>query len=162
MQDHAMPETERDVIIESGPDKGKHFIIKLMSAYAGDRWARKLAAACGRSAAHIPEDVMRRGPGAFADMSIAIFGHIEENIREELFDQLMKCVKIKRTGIPSPNDVGEIDFLDPFTLNRVREEAFSLNINFIRAAVSQLSLLIAAASVMGTTLSPEPAPNAET
>lgn len=162
MKDRVTPEREREIIIEDGPDKGKRFVINMMSAYTGDRWARKLGAACGRSAGRIPEAVISQGPGAFSDITIAIFGHIEENIREELFDELMKCVKIKRGGAPLPTDVIELDFDDPFTLQRVREEAFDLNVNFIKAAVSQLSQLAATTMFLGGILSLDRSPKAET
>lgn len=150
--------TERNVVIESGPDQGKRFLINMMSAFTGDRWARKLAAAASRAAARLPNDVMSAGPGAFAGISIAIFGQIEDSVREELFDELLKCVKIKRGGSAHPSEVLEYDFQDPFTLTRVREEAFDLNVNFIKAAVAQLSPLAAAASFLGGLLTPDTPP----
>lgn len=142
-----------------GADKGKVFVITRMSAFQADQWARRLIKAIARTGKEVSEDHINMGILGLTGITLSIYGRLEDDITERSLNELLSCVKIIRdprlSNMP-PMEIMEEDFEDPKTLQKIYEEAFKLNVDFLKAAASLISPLAAACI---TTLKQEIQPN---
>lgn len=130
-----------------GDDKGKRFIITRMSAFTGDRWGRNVVRALARSGSRTPSEALQVGIAGLAGQSMAVFGNLTDEECDYAFQGLLDCVTIDRDprnpGV-KPAKLIDADIQDASTLPDLRTEAFKLNVDFLKAATSQIYPLIEA------------------
>lgn len=138
---------EIEIRVDDGADKDKLFVVRRMSAFTADRWARHTVRALARAGARTPKEALEVGITGLAGQSMAIFGHMSDEDCDKAFDGLDACLYRKRDpGNPNvePTPLAEIDVSDPNTMPRLRAEAFKLNVDFFKAAIYQIYPLIEA------------------
>lgn len=130
-----------------GDDAGKCFVITRMSAFDGDRWGRNVVRALARSGSRTPQEALQVGIAGLAGQSMAVFGNLTDEECDYAFQGLQDCVQIDRdpnnSGV-KPAPLTDMDIIDPQTLPNLRTEAFKLNVDFLKAATSQIYPLIEA------------------
>ncbi|MXV44400.1 hypothetical protein GS501_04975 [Saccharibacter sp. 17.LH.SD] len=144
----------------TGEDAGKRFIITRMSAFTADRWARDIVRALARAGSRTPKEALEVGIAGLAGQSMALFGHLTDDECEKAFQGLLDCVMIDRdpgNAEVQASKLTELDISDATTLPALRAEAFKLNVDFFKAAISQIYPLVEA---LRTPESEHQAPNA--
>lgn len=130
-----------------GADVGKCFVITRMDAFTADRWAMRLIRGLARAGVEVPDSALTGGIAGLAGVGMALFGHLDDKSCDEALSGLIGCVKIKRGPTPHavmPQPLLPADIDDPQTLTSLRTEAFRLHVDFLKAASSQISPLVAA------------------
>lgn len=151
-----MARKTKTVVIESGRDNGKSFLITEMPITKADKWANTALLAMMRGGVDvsgvnfpliidtlIPSDAPKIDPVGgmleLARISIAGLGNMTETIGQSLLDQLIEdCVQVVPTGgaaRPMLSIDDEIEDLK--TLWTLRKEAFILHIDFLADGSSQ-------------------------
>lgn len=151
-----MARKTKTVVIESGRDNGKSFLITEMPVTKADKWANTALLAMMRGGVDVggvnfdligntlmPSDAPKidvsGGMLELARISIAGLGNVTETVGQSLLDQLIEdCVQVVPTGgaaRPMLSIDDEIEDLK--TLWTLRKEAFILHIDFLADGSSQ-------------------------
>ena len=151
-----MARKTKTVVIESGRDNGKSFLVTEMPVIKADKWANTALLAMMRGGVDVggvnfdligntlmPSDAPKidvsGGMLELARISIAGLGNVTENVGQSLLDQLIEdCVQVVPTGgaaRPMLSIDDEIEDLK--TLWTLRKEAFILHIDFLADGSSQ-------------------------
>ena len=151
-----MARKTKTVVIESGRDNGKSFLVTEMPVTKADKWANTALLAMMRGGVDVggvnfdligntlmPSDAPKidvsGGMLELARISIAGLGNVTETVGQALLDQLIEdCVQIVPTG-GSARPMLSIDdeIEDLKTLWTLRKEAFILHIDFLADGSSQ-------------------------
>lgn len=152
-----MARKTKTVVIESGRDDGKSFLITEMPVTKADKWANTALLAMMRGGVDVggvnfdligntlmPSDAPKidvsGGMLELARISIAGLGNVTETVGQALLDQLIEdCVQVVPTGgaaRPMLSIDDEIEDLK--TLWTLRKEAFILHIDFLADGSSQI------------------------
>lgn len=144
----------KEIAITEGSDEGKTFIVSQMPLLAGDRWANRAALAVMKSGVDVSAlkglDGLDRGADFTGLLDIAgiinavlkALGGMEESVAQELLDELVKVVKIKLPDgssrpIIAPTEYSDGDITSIGTLWKIRIEAIKVNLDFLKAGVTQ-------------------------
>ena len=151
-----MARKTKTVVIESGRDDGKSFLVTEMPVTKADKWANSALLAMMRGGVDVggvnfdliantlmPSDAPKidvsGGMLELARISIAGLGNVTETVGQSLLDQLIEdCVQVVPTGgaaRPMLSIDDEIEDLK--TLWTLRKEAFILHIDFLADGSSQ-------------------------
>lgn len=151
-----MARKTKTVVIESGRDNGKSFLVTEMPVTKADKWANTALLAMMRGGVDVggvnfdligntlmPSDAPKidvsGGMLELARISIAGLGNVTETVGQSLLDQLIEdCVQVVPTGgaaRPMLSIDNEIEDLK--TLWTLRKEAFILHIDFLADGSSQ-------------------------
>ena len=151
-----MARKTKTVVIESGRDDGKSFLVTEMPVTKADKWANTALLAMMRGGVDVggvnfglisntlmPSDAPKIDPVGgmleLARISIAGLGNVTETVGQSLLDQLIDdCVQVVPTGgaaRPMLSIDDEIEDLK--TLWTLRKEAFILHIDFLADGSSQ-------------------------
>lgn len=151
-----MARKTKTVVIESGRDDGKSFLVTEMPVTKADKWANTALLAMMRGGVDVggvnfdligntlmPSDAPKidvsGGMLELARISIAGLGNVTETVGQSLLDQLIEdCVQVVPTGgaaRPMLSIDDEIEDLK--TLWTLRKEAFILHIDFLADGSSQ-------------------------
>lgn len=151
-----MARKTKTVVIESGRDNGKSFLVTEMPVTKADKWANTALLAMMRGGVDVggvnfdligntlmPSDAPKidvsGGMLELARISIAGLGNVTETVGQSLLDQLIDdCVQVVPTGgaaRPMLSIDDEIEDLK--TLWTLRKEAFILHIDFLADGSSQ-------------------------
>ena len=151
-----MARKTKTVVIESGRDNGKSFLVAEMPVTKADKWANTALLAMMRGGVDVggvnfdligntlmPSDAPKidvsGGMLELARISIAGLGNVTETVGQSLLDQLIEdCVQVVPTGgaaRPMLSIDDEIEDLK--TLWTLRKEAFILHIDFLADGSSQ-------------------------
>lgn len=151
-----MARKTKTVVIESGRDDGKSFLVTEMPVTKADKWANTALLAMMRGGVDVggvnfglisntlmPSDAPKIDPVGgmleLARISIAGLGNMTEIVGQSLLDQLIEdCVQVVPTGgaaRPMLSIDDEIEDLK--TLWTLRKEAFILHIDFLADGSSQ-------------------------
>jgi hypothetical protein len=151
-----MARKTKTVVIESGRDQGKSFLVTEMPVTKADKWANTALLAMMRGGVDVggvnfdligntlmPSDAPKidvsGGMLELARISIAGLGNVTETVGQSLLDQLIEdCVQVVPTGgaaRPMLSIDDEIEDLK--TLWTLRKEAFILHIDFLADGSSQ-------------------------
>ena len=151
-----MARKTKTVVIESGRDDGKSFLVTEMPVTKADKWANTALLAMMRGGVDVggvnfdligntlmPSDAPKidvsGGMLELARISIAGLGNVTEAVGQSLLDQLIEdCVQVVPTGgaaRPMLSIDDEIEDLK--TLWTLRKEAFILHIDFLADGSSQ-------------------------
>lgn len=144
---------------DEGADAGKCFVITRMDAFTADRWAMRLIRGLSRAGLEVPDSALKGGIAGLAGVGMALFGHLDDRSCDEALSALIGCVKIRRGPNPHavmPQSLLSADIDDPQTLTALRTEAFRLHVDFLKAASSQISPLVAALMERGDESGPSP------
>jgi len=151
-----MARKTKTVVIESGRDNGKSFLVTEMPVTKADKWANTALLAMMRGGVDVggvnfdligntlmPSDAPKidvsGGMLELARISIAGLGNVTETVGQSLLDQLIEdCVQVVPTGgaaRPMLSIDDEIEDLK--TLWTLRKEAFILHIDLLADGSSQ-------------------------
>lgn len=138
---------EKTVVIESGRDKGKMFLIKELPASQVERWATRALFVMMNCGVEIPDNLLSAGLAGIAAVGIKSLTKVPYEQAEPLFDEMMTCIAI----VPDPRQplvkrgyegVGamiEDDIEDVTTRLILRKAVFELHMDFfLGAAPSKL------------------------
>ena len=151
-----MARKTKTVVIESGRDNGKSFLVTEMPVTKADKWANTALLAMMRGGVDVggvnfdligntlmPSDAPKidvsGGMLELARISIAGLGNVTETVGQSLLDQLIEdCVQVVPTG-GTARSMQSIDdeIEDLKTLWTLRKEAFILHIDFLADGSSQ-------------------------
>lgn len=122
---------QKEIIIESGRDKGKKFLITEMPAYKIDDWAMRVLLALAGAGIDVAE--AQDGLMGLARVAFQALGKIPSEVSLPLLNELLDCVQIIPNGttIPRPLDLDLNDIEDFQNLWRFRKEVFSLHADFL-------------------------------
>lgn len=141
---------ERDVVIsEDGADKGKTFVVRQMPLIQGDRWANRVALALMKSGVDVSP--LTKGLNVsnaknfvgMLDMANVItvalkaLGGIEDDVAQGLLDELMRHVAVKLPNGTTRTLTVDTDISSIGTLWKLRIEAIKVNLDFLKAGVTQ-------------------------
>lgn len=140
---------EKDVTItEEGLDKGKTFVIKQMPLIQGDRWANRVALALAKSGVDV-SSLIQKGKGGktefvglldiagMINIALKALGGVEDDVAQALLDELMKHVSLKLPSGDKRGVIVETDIASISTLWKLRIEAIKVNLDFLKAGVTQ-------------------------
>mgnify|MGYP001158985013 CR=1 FL=1 len=140
---------ERDVLItEEGPDKGKTFVVRQMPLIQGDRWANRVALALLKSGVDVSPLTKKAASGksefvGLLDMANVInvalkaLGGVDDDVAQGLLDELMRHVSYKLPNGTTRTLMVETDIGSISTLWKLRIEAIKVNLDFLKAGVTQ-------------------------
>lgn len=151
-----MARKTKTVVIESGRDNGKSFLVTEMPVTKADKWANTALLAMMRGGVDVggvnfdligntlmPSDAPKidvsGGMLELARISIAGLGNVTETVGQSLLDQLIEdCVQVVPTGgAARPMLSIDAEIEDLKTLWTLRKEAFILHIDFLADGSSQ-------------------------
>ena len=153
-----MARKTKTLVIESGRDQGKSFLITEMPVTRADKWANTALLAMLRGGVDVgnvnfgliadtlqkkegdaPEIDSMGGMLEIARVSIAGLGNVTEQVGQDLLEQLINdCVQVISSGgvVRSMLSIDE-EIEDIKTLWMLRKEAFLLHIDFLADGSSQ-------------------------
>ncbi len=121
----------KEVVIESGRDEGKKFLITEMPLLKADRWAQRALFALASGGVDAGTLDLSGGMLEMAKFAFAAIGNIDPQIGGELLDELLECVQAIPSG-GNPRDLEiETDIQDLKTLYLLRKEALFIHIDFL-------------------------------
>lgn len=151
-----MARKTKTVVIESGRDEGKSFLVTEMPVTKADKWANSALLAMMRGGVDVggvnfeligntlmPSDAPKidvsGGMLELARISIAGLGNVTETVGQALLDQLIDdCIQIIPTGGSARPMLSVDDEIEDLkTLWTLRKEAFILHIDFLAEGSSQ-------------------------
>jgi hypothetical protein len=151
-----MARKTKTVVIESGRDQGKSFLVTEMPVTKADKWANTALLAMMRGGVDVggvnfdligntlmPSDAPKidvsGGMLELARISIAGLGNVTETVGQSLLDQLIEdCVQVVPTGGAARSMLSIDDEIEDLkTLWTLRKEAFILHIDFLADGSSQ-------------------------
>lgn len=151
-----MARKTKTVVIESGRDNGKSFLVTEMPVTKADKWANTALLAMMRGGVDVggvnfdligntlmPSDAPKidvsGGMLELARISIAGLGNVTETVGQALLDQLIEgCVQVVPTGGAARSMLSIDDEIEDLkTLWTLRKEAFILHIDFLAEGSSQ-------------------------
>lgn len=151
-----MARKTKTVVIESGRDQGKSFLVTEMPVTKADKWANSALLAMMRGGVDVggvnfeligntlmPSDAPKidvsGGMLELARISIAGLGNVTETVGQALLDQLIDdCIQIIPTGGSARPMLSVDDEIEDLkTLWTLRKEAFILHIDFLAEGSSQ-------------------------
>lgn len=122
-------------------DMGKSFLITEMPAFQGESWGTRAFHAIVAAGGDVDGYVPGAGLEALAIAGYKSFGQIDYATAQPLWDELMTCVR--RVEDPSRPEVSrplvESDIDEISTIITLKFEAFSLLVNFSKAAAGPTS-----------------------
>lgn len=133
---------EKTVVIESGRDKGKMFLIKELPASQVERWATRALFVMMNCGVEVPDNLLSAGLAGIAAVGIKSLTKVPYEQAEPLFDEMMTCIAI----VPDPRQplvkrgyegVGamiEDDIEDVTTRLILRKAVFELHMDFFISA----------------------------
>lgn len=133
---------EKTVVIESGRDKGKMFLIKELPASQVERWATRALFVMMNCGVEVPDNLLSAGLAGIAAVGIKSLTKVPYEQAEPLFDEMMTCIAI----VPDPRQplvkrgyegVGamiEDDIEDVTTRLILRKAVFELHMDFFLGA----------------------------
>ena len=151
-----MARKTKTVVIESGRDNGKSFLVTEMPLTKADKWANTALLAMMRGGVDVggvnfpliidtltPSNAPKIDPAGgmleLARISIAGLGNVTETVGQSLLDQLIEdCVQVVPTGGSARPMLSVDDEIEDLkTLWTLRKEAFILHIDFLADGSSQ-------------------------
>lgn len=151
-----MARKTKTLVIDSGRDKGKSFLITEMPVTRADKWANTALLAMLRGGVDVggvnfgliadtmgvggaPKIDPMGGMLEIARVSIAGLGNVTEQVGQDLLEQLINdCVQvISSGGVVRPMLSIDEEIEDIKTLWMLRKEAFLLHIDFLADGSSQ-------------------------
>lgn len=151
-----MARKTKTVVIESGRDDGKSFLVTEMPVTKADKWANTALLAMMRGGVDVggvnfdligntlmPSDAPKidvsGGMLELARISIAGLGNVTETVGQSLLDQLIEdCVQVVPTGGAARSMLSIDDEIEDLkTLWTLRKEAFIIHIDFLADGSSQ-------------------------
>lgn len=140
---------ERDVVIsEDGADKGKTFVVRQMPLIQGDRWANRVALALMKSGVDV-SPLTKKGKDGKAEfvglldmanvinVALRALGGVEDDVAQGLLDELMRHVSVKLPNGTTRTLIVDTDISSIGTLWKLRIEAIKVNLDFLKAGVTQ-------------------------
>lgn len=133
---------EKTVVIESGRDKGKMFVIRELPASQVERWATRALFVMMNCGVEVPDNLLSAGLAGIAAVGIKSLTKVPYEQAEPLFDEMMTCIAI----VPDPRQplvkrgyegVGamiEDDIEDVTTRLILRKAVFELHMSFFTGA----------------------------
>ena len=115
-------------ISAEGRDQGKVFLLKEMSAFAGESWATRAFLALARSGTEIPEDLEAAGWAGIASMGLKAFAGLTYEEAAPLLSEMLDCVHIVEEALTRP--LTEDDVEEIATIVQLRREVFLLHVDF--------------------------------
>lgn len=137
-----MARKTKDLVIASGRDKGKTFVITEMSVIDADRWANRALLAMmrgGVDVGNVDFSNVDSAGGMLELVKVAItgLGNMEEVIAVDLLNELLDCAKfVPSSGTPREIII-ESDIESMATLWSIRKEALMIHIDFLTVDSSQ-------------------------
>lgn len=137
-----MARKEKTVVIESGRDAGKMFLIKELPASQVERWATRALFVMMNCGVEVPDNLLSAGLAGIAAIGIKSLTKVPYELAEPLFDEMMTCIAI----VPDPHQpsvkrgyggVGpmiEDDIEDVSTRLILRKAVFELHLDFFLTA----------------------------
>lgn len=127
----------KKITIEKGRDAGTTFLITEMPIVKADKWASKALLALASGVDGMPNAA--EGMLGIARVALSAFKQIPEEKALPLLDELLDCVEIVMdSGATRPLDLSIGDVNDLTTLWKLRQEAFSLHIDFLGEGLTQI------------------------
>lgn len=128
----------KTIIIESGRDKGKKFLLTEMPVAQIDNWAMRLLLALMSDGIDVPSHDPQGGMLSLAKTAFETLGKLPHDITIPLLNELLGCVEIiPDGGKPRPLALDLNDVQDFTTLWKLRKEVFQLHIDFLLPAIGQ-------------------------
>lgn len=127
----------KEVLIDSGRDKGNAYVITEKSALEAEKFFVKLLLSVGKNA-NLSEVLANQGSLTALSNKEAILElllSLDFDVAQELMDEMLTCVEFKYflKGMPKTRPLIKEDIQDLSTLMKIREEVINLHINFIEA-----------------------------
>lgn len=135
-----MARKSKTVSIEGGPenrDSGKLFFVEEMDAFRAERWASRAFLAIMKAGGDVQGYTAGGGWEQLAKAGFNSLGHIDPEIAQDLWNELMACVKVQ----PNPGDLNvkrellASDIEEIQTIIQLKLEAFNIHANFSQAGV---------------------------
>ncbi|MGZ8442538.1 MAG: hypothetical protein ACXWXZ_03980 [Candidatus Binatia bacterium] len=131
-----MRKTLTYTVTDEGRDKGKAFQITEMGASRAQRWARRTFSGMIRAGFEVPQEIVDMGIAGLFSMGFKSFFSIDDDRQDQLFNELMTCVRI----IPDPakpnviRDLIEEDIEEYVTRFKLEWEVINLHVDFLAIA----------------------------
>jgi hypothetical protein len=133
---------EKTVVIESGRDKGKMFLIKELPASQVERWATRALFVMMNCGVEIPDNLLSAGLAGIAAVGIKSLTKVPYEQAEPLFDEMMTCIAIVpdprqplvKRGYEGVGPMIEDDIEDVTTRLVLRKAVFELHMDFFLGA----------------------------
>lgn len=126
-----MSKTKR-IIIESGGDKGKTFIVRRMPAVKGDRFMMRLLHGLAERGLDISESQRVLGMLGINQLTINLIGTLKEDLFLELMDEVLEYVDIVPNGGEARSVEVDIDIQDIFTFSKLRMAFIDVHTDFLK------------------------------
>ena len=121
----------KEVVIESGRDADKRFLVTEMPLLKADKWAQRALFALASGGVDAGTLDLSGGMLEMAKFAFAAIGNIDPQVGGDLLDELLECVQIIPSG-GNPRDFDvETEIQDLKTLYLLRKEALFLHIDFL-------------------------------
>ena len=122
----------KEVVIESGRDADKRFLVTEMPLLKADKWAQRALFALASGGVDAGTLDLSGGMLEMAKFAFAAIGNIDPQVGGDLLDELLECVQIIPSG-GNPRDFDvETEIQDLKTLYLLRKEALFLHIDFLK------------------------------
>lgn len=121
----------KEVVIETGRDADKRFLVTEMPLLKADKWAQRALFALASGGVDAGTLDLSGGMLEMAKFAFAAIGNIDPQVGGDLLDELLECVQIIPSG-GNPRDFDvETEIQDLKTLYLLRKEALFLHIDFL-------------------------------
>lgn len=121
----------KEVLIESGRDEGKKFLVTEMPLLKADRWAQRALLALAGGGVDATSLDMNGGMLEMAKFAFKSIGGIDPETGAALLDELLECVQIVPSG-GTPREIEfDSDIEDLQTLWVLRKESLFLHTSFL-------------------------------
>ena len=121
----------KEVVIKSGRDADKRFLVTEMPLLKADKWAQRALFALASGGVDAGTLDLSGGMLEMAKFAFAAIGNIDPQVGGDLLDELLECVQIIPSG-GNPRDFDvETEIQDLKTLYLLRKEALFLHIDFL-------------------------------
>lgn len=127
----------KKVVIESGEDKGKVFVISRMPAVKGDRFMMRLLHGLAKGGINVGETKEAIGLLGINQLTVSLIGSLSEELFLELMDEILQYVKyVPKGGEARPLDL-DVDIEDMFTLSTLRMKFVEAQTDFLTPGETQ-------------------------
>ena len=121
----------KEVVIKTGRDADKRFLVTEMPLLKADKWAQRALFALASGGVDAGTLDLSGGMLEMAKFAFAAIGNIDPQVGGDLLDELLECVQIIPSG-GNPRDFDvETEIQDLKTLYLLRKEALFLHIDFL-------------------------------
>lgn len=144
--------TRKVPITEENRDKGKVFVLREMSADAGEWWAVRALIVMGNAGVSLPNGVLESGMSGLAHMEnikgaasallaigLRMMPGVDAHALKPLLDEMMACVQYQPPGGHAAQELheGEMSQIEEISTRlKLRAELLELHLGFSLAAVA--------------------------